>query len=637
MSAKEISQLLAQRAEEVASYLFPEGKREGNEWCIGDICGDPGDSLKIHLTGQKAGVWKDFAKDQKGGDLLDLWCVAGGRNLSISEAIKEAGSYLGINQIQTKIFPERSPNYVKPNVKMSVLSSDSPVMKYLRGERKLSPKTIKDFKISENFSKNGREIIFPYYRDGSLISVKYLNLIRENGKKTIRVQENCEPCLFGWHLIPKNSREITITEGEIDALSLYEYGINALSVPFGGGGGNKQKWIESDYGKLSIFDKINLALDNDAEGQSAAQEIAKRLGGHRCRLVTLPYKDANECLQKNVSKQTVEECFENAMAFAPRELIKASLLVEEVIEQFYPKENTFLGYDPLWKKATGLIKFRPYEISVWSGINGHGKSLFLNQIILGCLQQGARVCIASLELKRGKLLYKLGRQATGLDYPTEGYIRAIHEWYGDNLFIFDRVGTAGSQELLDCFLYAHQCYGVDVFVIDSLLKLEISEDDYKEQKIFMNKLCDFKNEYSCHVHLVIHPKKGIDEKHLPGKMDIKGSGALSDLADNCFSVWRNKEKEAAREELIIHEYELDQKDKEILKTKLLKEADCKWSCYKQRNGDFEGQLGFYFDKKSLQYLEYEKQKLRPFVEYSEIQGKDANSKVFNINMIKENR
>jgi twinkle protein len=30
------------------------------------------ESLKVHLTGDKAGIWQDFATGE-GGDLLDLW------------------------------------------------------------------------------------------------------------------------------------------------------------------------------------------------------------------------------------------------------------------------------------------------------------------------------------------------------------------------------------------------------------------------------------------------------------------------------------------------------------------------------------------------------------------------------------
>jgi twinkle protein len=71
-TAKDISKRLTERAEEVARYLLPNGKQHGNEWCVGNIQGDSGKSLKVCLKGNKAGVFSDFATGES-GDFLDLW------------------------------------------------------------------------------------------------------------------------------------------------------------------------------------------------------------------------------------------------------------------------------------------------------------------------------------------------------------------------------------------------------------------------------------------------------------------------------------------------------------------------------------------------------------------------------------
>jgi twinkle protein len=92
-TVKEVSTLLAQRAEQVAKYLLPNGKREGNEWCIGSLAGECGQSLKIHLVGEKSGIFCDFATGDR-GDLLDLWCL--NRSISLSGAISEAKRWLAI-------------------------------------------------------------------------------------------------------------------------------------------------------------------------------------------------------------------------------------------------------------------------------------------------------------------------------------------------------------------------------------------------------------------------------------------------------------------------------------------------------------------------------------------------------------
>src|SRR5262249_26891378 len=71
--------------------------------------------------------------------------------------------------------------------------------------------------------------------------------------------------------IDPEAREVSIAEGEIDALSAWDYGWPALSPPFGGGGGKKQAWIESEFERLLRFEVIYLALDMDDEGEAAAR------------------------------------------------------------------------------------------------------------------------------------------------------------------------------------------------------------------------------------------------------------------------------------------------------------------------------------------------------------------------------
>lgn len=52
---------------------FPQGQREGHEFCVGSRAGEAGQSLRIRLTGDKAGVWSDFSDGEAGGDLISLY------------------------------------------------------------------------------------------------------------------------------------------------------------------------------------------------------------------------------------------------------------------------------------------------------------------------------------------------------------------------------------------------------------------------------------------------------------------------------------------------------------------------------------------------------------------------------------
>src|SRR5260364_328341 len=68
---------------------------------------------------------------------------------------------------------------------------------------------------------------------------------------------------------------VLIVEGEIDAMSLYEYGIPALSIHQGAG---NHQWIDTDFDRLERFQEIFLWFDADAAGQKSVREVANRLG-----------------------------------------------------------------------------------------------------------------------------------------------------------------------------------------------------------------------------------------------------------------------------------------------------------------------------------------------------------------------
>jgi twinkle protein len=64
------------------------------------------------------------------------------------------------------------------------------------------------------------------------------------------------------------------------------------------------------------------------------------------------------------------------------------------------------------------------------------------------------------------------------------------------------------------------------------------------QKTFVEKLKRCADDVGVHIHLVHHVRKGESESDRPNKFDPNGSGAIADLADQTFIVWRNKKREA---------------------------------------------------------------------------------------------
>lgn len=537
MNAHELSQRMADDTAGIAAYLLPRGKKASGEWKAGSTSGEEGGSLSVRLTGAKKGRWKDFATDE-GGDLLDLWAAT--RGLSIAEAINEAKAYLGIRDD----IPKRERPAFKRPAKPQCAPARSEAAAWL-ASRGLNDATIADFRIGE-YTRDGKTFaVLPYLRDGALVNVKYRDIA---DKKGMRQEKDAEPCLFGWHLIGPKVRSVAITEGEIDAMTLHQCGIPAISV--NAGAGNHQ-WIENDWERLERFSEIWVCFDDDEPGQKGAQEVIQRLGVDRCKLVKFGAKDANQWLQDGAGGEDFHAAIKAAKYVDPQELVSIAEFFGQVKAQLYPTAET----DPLPRLLLGeqyedSFEFRVGELSVWTGINGHGKSLMLGQVQIGLMHQGVRVCVFSGEMTPVEQAKRLLKQCTGVERPTPAYIDATADWLRDRMWIFNVVGSATIDRLLEVFRYAAKRYGIEQFVIDSLMVTDVPEDGpgaFTAQKAAIQKLAQFAKQHRAHVHLVAHPRKAKDESAAPGKLDVGGSGKITDGADNIFSVWSARKEDGEEE------------------------------------------------------------------------------------------
>jgi twinkle protein len=589
----ELKRALEGRAREVAEYLLPRGVLQAKEWCVGSTGGEPGRSLKVRVRGPKAGRWSDFAANGESGDLIDLWQQV--RRLPLVKALDEIRKWLGIEEPK---FEKRARSYRRPdNPKCTAPKSD--VLEYLTGARKLSVEAISAYRVGED----GRTIVFPsLLPDGELAFVKHLAIDRKDGKKKTWVEPDCEPVLFGWRAIDPEAREVTITEGEIDAMSAWDYGWPALSVPFGGGKDGKQQWIENEFERLLRFEVIYLALDMDAEGKAAAEEIANRLGRHRCRPVILPRKDLNECRQAGISADEIRQCFETARSLDPAELVRAGAFADAVVNLFWPSDEREPGYRLPWRKVSDRLVFRPGEVTLWTGATGMGKSQILSNALVAMGEQGARVCLASLEMAPGQTLRRMVKQAGNVDRPTEGFIREVVAWLDGWLWLFGVVGKTSVRRILEVFEYARCRYGCDVFAIDSLMRLGVGSEDYEGQEKAVFELVSWAVAKGVHVHLVAHARKSDRTANhaVPDVEDVKGTSEIGSNAANILGIWRNKvlEDECRR---TTENAERGNAEAELKLNALAAKPPVIVNVAKQRNGDWEGKFGLWFNSATYQY------------------------------------
>ena len=245
-----------------------------------------------------------------------------------------------------------------------------------------------------------------------------------------------------------------------------------------------------------------------------------------------------------------------------------------------------------WQSTRQHIRLRPHEVSVWAGINGHGKSMLLSQVMLSAMLQGKRVCIASFEMTMIQTMARMTRQAIGTDNPSDDYIMKFSDWTENRLWLYDQMGTVQPNILLAVIRYCRDQLNIDHFVVDSLMKCGIAKDDYNTQKWFVDRLCDIAKHSGVHIHLVAHSRKRDTEAKMMDKFDVEGASDITNMVDNVFTVWRHKKKEAERKKI--------SPDPVIISM-----PDVFTVCDKQRHGEWEGMINLWFDIKSMQYRDHE--------------------------------
>jgi twinkle protein len=128
--------------------------------------------------------------------------------------------------------------------------------------------------------------------------------------------------------------------------------------------------------------------------------------------------------------------------------------------------------------------------------------------------------------------------------------------------------------------YAITELGVNHFVIDSLMKCGIAEDDHTKQKWFVDELSTLAKDTGGHIHLVAHSKKPETGKEtMPStKYSVSGSGHITNMADNVLISLSQKEEGKDYDQMLIVD--------------------------KQRNGEAEPKYILNFDSDNLQFKSF---------------------------------
>ena len=167
-------------------------------------------------------------------------------------------------------------------------------------ERGISKSTAEKYKV---WKEDGC-YFFPSYRGNKVVGYK----MRTEGKQFKWRGQQAD--LFGQQLFPpKSAKQITVVEGEFDALAAFELlGSRYPVVSVLNGTGTALRDIKANYEYLNSFDTVVFAFDGDDPGVTAAKECGRLFQPGKVRIVSLKkFKDANEYLLNNAAKEFSDE------------------------------------------------------------------------------------------------------------------------------------------------------------------------------------------------------------------------------------------------------------------------------------------------------------------------------------------
>lgn len=268
------------------------------------------------------------------------------------------------------------------------------------------------------------------------------------------------------------------------------------------------------------------------------------------------------------------------------------------------------------------FRIRRKETTLVSADDGAGKSTLLSYFALHLAAQDPGVCVASFEEHPADSIWRLCSQLVGRkEMPDSDGARAeavkALGWLNRRFWFYNFMGISDWRDVLDTFRYAAEKHGVWLFIIDSVMRIGIADDDYKEQGFAAAAFADFAMKHDAHLIFVIHENKS-DAK---GKGKVRGSKLWTANAHNVTSVERNVDKGEKREKLQAklwseqasaepNEAEIKALNQEIWQLRM--EWDTRFILRKQRlmGSQQNGSRRFWYDPDSSQFRTHWDEKAR---------------------------
>lgn len=443
--------------------------------------------------------------------------------------------------------------------------------------RKLSEDTARRYNYKVGLF-NGQPAQLAGYTDdaGNVIAQKLRFADKKEGMPWVGDKKNVT--LFGSHLFGKGKR-IVITEGEIDAMTVYQaQGSKWPAVSLINGADGARKDIAKNLEYLSNFEEIVLMFDQDEPGREAVEAAAEVLTGRRVLVATLPMKDANECWL-NGKQDAIVQAIWNAKPYAPASVVFG----EDIWTRLKNRPEVASIPFPEWMPEMNrkVLGIRLGELDTWTSGSGMGKTTMikqlqahifrttdLNQAIIHLEEplEDTAESLLGVFMEKRLTLPEVRETVTEeeLRHNFEKTFLAVDAKGNNRIYLHDAFGSMGSDENLmnriRYYAHAHDC---KVIWIDhlSILVSDMGEDGDERRRIdaLMHNLKSLTVELGIYIGLISHLKKAsgstsFEEGAVPSLDDLRGSGGIKQLSNSVYAMSRNQqaETESARNTVQVH-------------------------------------------------------------------------------------
>tara|TARA_B100000212_G_scaffold1709_1_gene1274 strand:- start:1355 stop:3169 length:1815 start_codon:yes stop_codon:yes gene_type:complete len=436
------------------------------------------------------------------------------------------------------------------------------------GNRKIDLDTAKKMDCVWEETKHLLVIGFPYWENGKVSACKWRTA---NGKKDFWWTNSASRLWGKEGDETKRIEGLVITEGEMDALSIKQafleadMDVSVFSVPNGSPNkitdgkvdpseDGRFKYVWNDKDLLDKYDKIILASDTDTAGDCLVHELSRRIGKAKCYRVDYKgYKDANELLI-NTDETTLRKQVLNAEPIELHGLHSMKHYSDE-FETLY-KDGKPSGISTGIKSLDDLFTLQTGQLYVVTGWAGHGKSAFLDQVIVNAGKlYGWKTCYASFEKPPSFHSVQLAQILTGKPFfkghnerMTESERNDASAWIEEHILFQDYLdgGLPTIEAVLDKAQASILRMGCRMLVIDPFNFIHTDKSYALETDMvsdMLSKVQLFAKQTDCLVWFVAHPSKPFNKEKVghPTPLDIAKSMAWSTKPDVCLAVHRGNE------------------------------------------------------------------------------------------------